>query len=86
MIEKEGNTMKNKYITFIVIILSLSVRSLGSHPFITNPGMLLEGFENVADWYVGGSNTTSANNTSKEARVLSSMLLTALIPILRKSI
>jgi peptidoglycan/xylan/chitin deacetylase (PgdA/CDA1 family) len=26
--------------------------------------MLLEGFENVADWYVGGSNTTSANNTS----------------------
>ena len=35
-----------------------------SHPYISDPGTLLEGFENVADWTVTGAGATAQNDAN----------------------
>jgi len=56
--------MKYRHILIVGLILGLAVVAYGSHPYITNPGTLLDGFENVNDWIVNGTGATAANDMS----------------------
>ncbi|OGZ18430.1 MAG: hypothetical protein A2V72_01195 [Candidatus Nealsonbacteria bacterium RBG_13_37_56] len=38
--------------------------TLEDHPYISDPGTLIEGFENVSDWTVAGTGATAENDTS----------------------
>lgn len=57
--------MKYRHILIVGLILSLAVVAFGStHPYISDPGTLLDGFENVADWSVSGTGATAENDAT----------------------
>lgn len=56
--------MKYRHTLIVGLILGLAVVAFGSHPYISDPGTLIEGFENVNDWTVGGTGATAENDTS----------------------
>ncbi len=57
--------MEYRYILIIGLILGSAVAAFGStHPYISDPGTLLEGFENVNDWAVYGAGATAEDDTS----------------------
>jgi peptidoglycan/xylan/chitin deacetylase (PgdA/CDA1 family) len=57
--------MKYRHILIVGLVLGLAVVAFGSnHPYISNPGTLLDGFEDVNDWTVSGTGATAANDTS----------------------
>ena len=60
--------MKYKHTLIVGLILGLAVVAFGSHPYISDPGTLLEGFENVNDWSISGTGATAVNdaNISKQ--------------------
>ena len=57
--------MKCRHTLIIGLILGLSVVAFGSdHPYISDYGTLLDGFEDVNDWIVSGTGATAENDTS----------------------
>lgn len=40
------------------------IKSADAHPYISNPGTLLDGFENANDWTLSGTGATKENDTS----------------------
>jgi peptidoglycan/xylan/chitin deacetylase (PgdA/CDA1 family) len=56
--------MKNRHHFVVYIVLASVVVAFGRmHPFISDNGKLLDGFENVHDWSVYGSEATAENDT-----------------------
>lgn len=56
--------MKYRHILIVGLILGLAAVVFGSHPYISDPGTLIEGFENVNDWVVYGTDATAENDAS----------------------
>ena len=56
--------MKYRHTLFFYLMLGSAVITFGrTHPFISDYGKLLDGFENVHDWSVYGTGATAENDT-----------------------
>lgn len=56
--------MKYRHTLIVGLILCWAGAAFGSHPYISNPGALFEGFENVGDWTVLGTGATAVNDAN----------------------